>query len=102
MDHTAACALEYWNGQNPWGSDEVLDRLATSSVNDDRTAAAAISALMVVGEKWLEDSTPVDWTAPKIRLDFRCRVCDQVSWCDDLVFARIWTYVSWLGWHEGY
>lgn len=102
MDHTTVCALEYWNGQYPWGSYEVLDRLTTSNAIDDRIAAAAISALMVVGGKWLEDSTPVDWTAPATQLDLRSRVCDQISWCDDLVFARIWAYVSWLGWHEGY
>jgi hypothetical protein len=102
VDHMKRSALEYWDGRYPWGSPETLDRLEASTAEDDRMAAAAIGRLKDTAVGWLEASAPIDWTSAAPRAELATILAEQDPWCDDAVFARIWTYIEWLGWHEGY
>ena len=102
MDHTTACALAYWRGNEPWGSREQLDRLAQSTSLADRQAAAEIGLLKTTAFEWMEASTPVDWTSAATEAALKQLLTGRFRWCDDQVFTQAWTWLRCLGWHDGY
>lgn len=99
---TTTWALEYWSGAYPWGNAEVLDRLTRSQSGEDQRAARAIEDLKSMAYEWMVESAPVDWRSVEAKEDLRNRATRGFTWCDDAVFARLWTWISWLGWHDGY
>jgi hypothetical protein len=100
--HIAACALTYWDGRFPWGREDVLTRLELSSDVEDRAAASEIQALRKTAFAWMESSAPVDWTSPTVRAGVLTLLAERYPWCDGDVLQRVWTWLSWLGWHDGY
>jgi hypothetical protein len=102
VDHIAACALAYWDGRFPWGHEDVLTRLASSSDVEDRESASEIRALRATALAWMEATAPVDWTSPTTRAGVLTLLAEQFPWCDEDVLHRVWSWLSWLGWHDGY
>jgi hypothetical protein len=99
VNQTTTRALEYWSGSYPWGDSEVLDRLRRSQSDEDQRAARAIEDLKSMAYDWMVKSAPVEWGSVEAKEDLRDRATRSFNWCDDAVFARLWTYISWLGWH---
>jgi hypothetical protein len=95
-------ALEYWDGRFPWGCRDVLDRLTDSASLEDRVAGAEIEKLKGAAFEWMERSSPVDWTSAGVKAELRRELARQQPWCDGNVFDRLWAWLSWLGWHDGY
>jgi len=46
-------------------------------------------------------NAPVDWTDGSSEDDLRRVLHERHPWCGPDVFPRVWTWLSWLGWHEG-
>jgi len=102
MDHTATRALEYWDGRFPWGSREVLYRLSESTSSTDRADIVEIQKIKGAAFQWMEEGSPVDWESAELRSDLHRQLARQHPWCDEEVFERLWTWLRWLGWHDGY
>jgi hypothetical protein len=79
-----------------------MTRLERSSEVEHREAASEIQALRTTAFAWMQATAPVDWTSPTTRAGVLTLLAERYPWCDEDVLSRVWSWLSWLGWHDGF